>query len=184
MKIISGYLKNRKIKIKSKSEVRPTLNLVREAIFDYISEDITNKTFLDLFAGTGSMSFEALSRGAKKIYQIEKDKSLFIDLKNNLTELKIQKEKYFVKNWNSIIFLKRTKDKFDYIYIDPPYKLEKLYKDILEIIIERKLLTKQGIIILERDKRNKILENKKFNLNLTDERKYGNTIINFLNQIN
>lgn len=170
MRIVSGKLGGRKIIVPS--NIRPTLEKVREAVFSMI--DVKDKKFLDLFAGSGAMGIEAYSRGAKEICFIEKNDRIISILKNNLKDLNVIGR---VIKGNVFSILKTLDEKFDVIFLDPPYDEGYIQKtlDFLKDISED-----DTIIIIESSKR------ETFKLNgfkKIKEKKYGDTIITILKGI-
>ena len=121
MQITGGYLKSRKILSPRTSNVRPTLSQVRESIFSVLFSmmDFEGKKFLDAFAGSGIMGFEALSRGFGSISFIEKDKKTYFLLKDNAKKLDIEAQFFF---GDTTKVLNGCNQCFDVIYIDPPIK--------------------------------------------------------------
>ncbi len=150
MQITGGYLKSRKIDSPKGTNVRPTLSQIRESIFStlYSMMDFNEKIFLDAFAGSGIMGYEAISRGFKNAVFIEKDKKTFALLKANAQKLNINAEFY---SGDTIKVLKNLSQPFDVIYIDPPYQ-SGLYDTVLKTIKENHLLNKSGILITEQQK--------------------------------
>jgi len=150
MHITGGYLKSRKIDSPKGVNVRPTLSQVRESIFStlYSLIDFENKVFLDAFAGSGIMGFEALSRGFSEITFLEKDKKTYFFLKENAQKLNVCAD-FFLGD--SLKILKKIEKKFDIIYVDPPYQ-GGLYDDILGVVKDRNLLREDGFIVLEHPK--------------------------------
>ena len=150
MQITGGYLKSRKIDSPKGANVRPTLSQVRESIFSMLLSliDFEDKTFLDAFAGSGIMGFEALSRGFGNATFIEKDKKTFFQLKDNAKKLGLEPEFYI---GDTLKVLKKLAKYFDVIYVDPPYQ-SGLYDDVLRVINQQKLLNEAGVVILEHPK--------------------------------
>ncbi|PCG20120.1 16S rRNA (guanine(966)-N(2))-methyltransferase RsmD [Brachyspira sp. G79] len=146
MYIISGNKKGRKI-ITPKRDFRPTQSKVREAFFNIVN--VENKTLLDLCSGSGAIAFEALSRNAKHATLIEIDrdavKTIFINAKAIFVN---DNSLYKVKRISALDYVRRTSNKFDIIYFDPPYH-SNIYFDCLNAIIERKLLNNDGILAVE-----------------------------------
>lgn len=163
MHIISGYKKNKKI-IAPKRDFRPTQSKVREALFNII--EVKDKIFLDLCSGSGAIGFEALSREAKYCVFVEIDReavqNIFINAKNIFEN---ESEKYKIKRIAAEDYAKRTNEKFDIIYFDPPYN-SKIYEAVISLIIERNLLNENGYLIVELRYKyyKKFLENYKYNL--------------------
>lgn len=174
MHIISGYKKNKKI-ITPKRDFRPTQSKVREALFNII--EVKDKIFLDLCSGSGAIGLEALSRKAKYCVFIEIDreavKNIFTNAKN-IFEKEI--DKYKIKRISAEDYIKRTNEKFDIIYFDPPYN-SKIYDSVITMIIEKKLLNQNGYLIVELgyEYYKKILEN--FNNIKYDIKIYGESVL-------
>ena len=163
MRVISGKYKGKMINGFNINGTRPTMDRVKESLFGMIQNEINNSICLDLFAGSGSLGIEALSNGAKKCYFIDNNKEIIKILKNNLENID-----------NSIIikddfenFLKTTNQKFDIIFLDPPYKLNLITKAI-DIIVQKELLNENGLIICEYENESIITD-----LELIKEKKYG-----------
>ena len=178
MRIITGNLKGRKILFPDDKKTRPLRDLVKESIFNLIEHSqkfnvqIKDSNVLDLFAGSGSFGSECLSRGSKKVVFIEIYFQAIKTLKTNINNLNIDKkckviEKDFLKepeNFNSL------NEKFNIIFLDPPYK-EKNINKLIEVIISSKILDKNGIIIIHRHKKDDVKISNK--LKILDSRFYG-----------
>ena len=154
MQITGGYLKSRKIISPKGENVRPTLSKTRESVFNVLMNlvDFEEHSFLDLFAGSGIMGFEAISRWFADVVFVEKDRATFNLLKDNLKKLGIDSCKIYCAD--SVRTLKTMSQKFGVIYIDPPYRAN-LYNQVLDIIKTQQILVSDGIIVLEhlRDER-------------------------------
>ena len=173
MKIFSGTHKNRKLIVPK--ETRPTSGLLREALFNICQNYIEGASFLDLFAGSGAMGFEALSRGAKNVVFVDNNKEAIKNIKKNILEFGFEnKTKVFC--YDCIKAIKKIVEKFDIIYIDPPYN-----KGYSEIILEDiDLLKKDGFLFLEESTKVK-LENFK-NLQFVGKKVFGSsTLWKFIN---
>lgn len=145
MRIIGGAHKGRVLKTFKGTEIRPTSDRARQAFFNIFAEKIVGASFLDGFAGTGAMGIEAISRGAKRV--------VFTDLKRASVELINQnlnmiKESATVMVCDLLSYLKTTPERFDFIFLDPPYMTD-LGQKALEIIDKRKLLNEGGQVIFE-----------------------------------
>ena len=145
MRVISGKYKGKKLQGFNIEGTRPTMDRVKESLFAMIQTEIPETKCLDLFAGSGSLGIEAISMGAKSCY--------FID--NNIEAIKVLKEntKMIEEDINIIHsdykkFLHETKEKFDIIFLDPPYN-NKMLNKALKCIEECQVLDKNGIIICE-----------------------------------
>ena len=176
MRIISGSFKGKKIFEPKNSLTRPLKDLTKESIFNIIAHsnklkiNLNNAVVLDLFSGVGSFGIECLSRGVKEVTFVENYKEVLPILKKNLQNLDLNNYKVIEKDIYNLDTLKKLENKFDIIFLDPPYK----YKD-LEVLIERiysnKILNTKGIIIMHRHKKEKDIFPKK--INIIEEKKYG-----------
>ena len=178
MRIISGDLRGSTLYITKDKTTRPLKDMVRESIFNLlihsnkISFQLAQSNVLDLYAGTGSFGLECLSRQAKNVYFVENEKSAFKILKKNIEKLKLgKKTKIFFNDTFSIIKKKNiSQSKFDLIFCDPPFKNTNI-ETLIELIFNRNLLNKNGIIILHRNKN--IKEKLPDYFKILDERIYG-----------
>lgn len=179
MRITSGELKNRRIKSREGRETRPTLERIKEAIYSIIGEKIVDAKFLDLYAGTGNMTFEGISRGAKRAIMIEQDKEAVRIIIENVNHLGIENKCRAYKNdvFRAVEILSRKNEKFDIIFIDPPYK-ENISTKTIEKIFENNLLEEDGIIISEHSVYEK-MPDKIGNFVKYDERNYNKKIVSF-----
>ena len=137
MRVVAGSVKNKKLKTKEGRETRPTLERVKEAIFSIISDEITDSSFLDLYAGTGSIAIEALSRGARRAILIEQDKEALRIIIENINNCGFENISRAYKNdvIRALEILQRKGELFDIIFLDPPYK-ENISFDTLKKISE------------------------------------------------
>ena len=145
MRVLSGKYKNREIKSISDNSVRPTPSSIKKSLFQ-ILEPFNGKKILDLFAGTGSLGIEALSRNALKATFVEKDKRIFKVLSSNLDRL-CHKHEYEIINMDVFSYIKKCSTKYDIIFADPPYN-SVLFKE-LQLKIGN-LLNYKGIFCMER----------------------------------
>ena len=182
MRVISGIARGKKLNSLEGLETRPTLDRVKEAIFNIIQFNIKDAKILDLFSGSGALAIEALSRGAKEALLCDNSKNAIRIINKNIEETKL-KDKARVINNDYIQVLKQLSEeekKYDIIFLDPPYKSNYVLKSI-ENIIDLNLLEDDGIIIVETDDKNKIEEIKKYNnLEVYDIRKYGIVLVIFI----
>lgn len=163
MRIISGKYKGRNIKGYDIDGTRPTMDRVKESLFGIIQNYIPNSVCLDLFAGSGSLGIEAISNGAKVCYFNDSNKEMIKILNENLKGM----DNSIVFNKEYDKFLNEINEKFDVIFLDPPYKMN-LISSSIDIIIKRSLLKEDGIIICEYE-----TEEIECNLKLIKEKKYG-----------
>ena len=188
MRIISGYLKGKKIDLPKDNLTRPLKDMVKESIFNIIHHsnkfrvNLKNANVLDLFSGVGSFGIECLSRGAKKVTFVENYKGVLPILKKNLLNLRS------ISNYNiiedniydeKIIF--KLIEKFNIIFLDPPYRDQNFIK-ILNKINEFNIVDNNGIIILHRHKNEN--DNFPINIKIVEEKKYGISKIIFLSFLN
>ena len=155
IRITGGLNRSRKLNVPTNGLTKPTMDKVRAAVFNALNEDIINKDVLDLFAGSGSYGLEALSRGAKKATFVDKEKEAVEVIKNNVELLKEENAK--IVRDDVISYLRNTKDKFDVIFVDPPYRLE-VYEIVLDLLNKNELLNKNAIIVLESERELNIKE--------------------------
>ena len=149
MRVISGSAKGKKLITSEGLDVRPTLDRVKESVFNMIAFDIPDACVLDLFSGSGALGIEALSRGAMECTFIDISPQSIIITKKNLDATHLS-DSAFVLNADSIEFIKNTDKKFDIIFIDPPYESD-LYTNSLSAIKDSGILNDDGLIVLEYD---------------------------------
>ena len=172
MRIIAGEHGRRRISPPAHMpHTRPTTDVAKEGLFNVISNnlDIEELKTLDLFGGTGSISYELASRGAKDLTVIEKDSKMYEFIKKTAAELKF--ENFKVLKMDVFKFIDHSTDKFDFIFAGPPYALGNI-DDLPKIIFEKQLLNVKGWLVLEHTPRN---DYKKFPF-YAAERNYGTTI--------
>ncbi len=179
MRITAGELKNRKIKSREGRETRPTLERIKEAIFSIIGDKVDGAVFLDLYSGTGNVAIEALSRGAERAVMIEQDKEALRIIIENVNSLNLDDRCRAYKNdaLRGLEILGRKKEKFDIIFLDPPYK-ENISSETIKKICESGVLKEEGIIISEHSVYEK-LPDKIDDFVKYDERNYNKKIVSF-----
>jgi 16S rRNA (guanine966-N2)-methyltransferase len=179
MRIISGLAKGRKILSPVGMNTRPTLDRIKESIFSIIQNKVYGTTALDMFAGTGSLGLEAVSRGAKYCYLVDKGKETYSFLKKNIENLgfKEKAEALNIDSYEALGYLHNKGIVFDLIFIDPPY-LKDMIPPAIQMIYEKNLLNRDGLIVSKIDSSETIYEGNGF-INVFDVRKYGNTTVCF-----
>lgn len=145
MRIISGKYRGKKLKEFELETTRPTTDRVKESIFNLIQFDVANAVVLDLFSGTGALGIEAISRGAKKTFLIDKNLQAIKIIKENLKGIEAD---YQVVNADYASFLNSNKTKFDIVLLDPPYKTN-LGAEAIDFLINNNRINDDGIIIFE-----------------------------------
>jgi len=172
LRIVGGKYKGRVLVEFKGEDIRPTSDMARECLFNILQYKIIGARFLDLFSGTGAMGIEALSRGAKSVTFNDAAKTSLAVLKKNLDKLKVD-EPYSVKNCDAVFLLKSSPEKFDIIYVDPPYKTD---LGVKALEVASLALTDDGIVVFE--------DEKPFNGEIKglikyDQRKYGRVHLTF-----
>lgn len=177
MRVISGEKKGMKLFSTKEQNTRPTEDRIKEALFNILTDIDENSLVLDLFAGTGSIGIEFLSRGVNFAVFSEKSKTNLKCIKDNIrhTNYENKSKIYFGDYINNLENIAKDFSGFDYIFIDPPYEEVKMYYESLELIYRLKLLNRGGIIILES---NSELDLRKYNK--IKEKKYGKKFIYFI----
>ena len=183
MRIISGKARGTKLYTLEGEETRPTLDRVKEALFNIIQGDIQDCVFLDLFAGSGAIGLEAVSRGASKAILCEKSKQAINIIEKNVekthTKEKVELYKTDFKN------LLETKLKYmpDIVYIDPPYKTNYVFEAV-KLLIEKKNIKEQTTVIVETDEEERVLKQLEvLPIKITAQKKYGRVHLIFLQGI-
>ena len=184
MRIISGKARGTKLYTLDGTATRPTLDRVKEPLFNIINFDLEDAVVLDLFAGSGALGLEAISRGAKKVFLCEKNRNAANIVEKNIEKTKFQDQAILIRNdfEKAISFIEQLNEKIDVVFIDPPYKTD-LIKKSLEKILDSDILNDDFIIIAETDEPERILKDINIlNINVFDTRKYGRVSLIFLNR--
>ncbi len=185
MRVIAGEAKGRKLFAPKSHNIRPVLDKVKGAIFNILF-DVSDLRVLDLFAGTGAVGIEALSRGASHATFVDSSFEAISILKKNLEHCKFtERSKIFPRPVPvAIEFYSKNSEQFDLIFVDPPY-LKGLVNQTLNKIASSGILAKKGKVIVEHSPKEPIeLSHQRTNepIILTDTRKYGQTLVSFLCQ--
>jgi len=176
MRIISGIHKGRRIQVPTNITARPTTDFAKEGLFNLLNNiiDFEGIDMLDLFSGTGSIAFEFASREARNVVVVEQSERHCAFIKKTCNELKIGNLQLF--KTDVFDFVGKCKTRFDVIFADPPYALEKL-PQIPDMIFTRQLLKPDGWLILEHSAKNSFEEHPSF----IQHRHYGNVNFSFFN---
>ena len=145
MRVITGKARGRRLETLAGAEVRPTTDKVKESVFSVIQFQIPGRMFLDLFAGSGQMGVEALSRGAKGACFIDSRREAVNIIRKNLSATGLE-ENAEVRSTDAFAYLQGTPEKFDVAFVDPPY-LKGLAKEALELL--PRVMNKGGVIVCE-----------------------------------
>ena len=182
LRIISGKAKGTKLNTLEGLDTRPTLDRIKESLFNILQDKIYDSKVLDLFAGSGALGLEMLSRGAKEAILCDSSYKAIQIIKDNVNRTHFGKQVEIIsKDYKKALNMLKD-EKFDIIFLDPPYKT-KFDIQALEIIIENNILTQEGIIIIETDHKQERYEMlKKMDINVYDLRSYGRVSLFFLNR--
>jgi len=174
MRIVGGTYGGRIFRPGKKFKARPTTDIAKEGLFNILENryDFSNKTVIDLFAGTGSIGYEFVSRGCKSLTLVEGDVNHFRFILEVLETLKIENAKPFKAD--VFKFLKTCPEKFNFIFADPPFDLKK-FEEIPDTILKADILAEDGLFILEHPKEFNFSKHKYFK----EIRKYGKVNFSF-----
>lgn len=174
MRVISGSARGVKLKTVEGLDTRPTTDRVKESIFNLIQFNIQRACVLDLFSGSGALGIEAASRGAEKVFLIEKDANCHDIIQSNLVNTKLTDKVTLIKS-GVISGLKRLNEKFDVIIMDPPYGMNHV-KPVMSSIEDNNLLAEKGIILVEHGINDELPE-KIGTFSRIRQKKYGKILI-------
>lgn len=149
IRIIGGKWRGRKLNVIEAHGLRPTPDRVRETLFNWINQKIIGARCLDLFSGTGALSFEALSRGASEVTTVESNRRA-VDFLIKTSKI-LDSKSHYIECADAISWLKKQTKTFDIIFLDPPFDKGYVEK-CCQIIFEQSLLEKNGIIYIESEK--------------------------------
>ena len=184
MRVISGKARGTKLSSIESLSTRPTLDRVKESLFNIIQNNLRDAVVLDLFAGSGQLGIEALSRGADKAYLCDINRDAVKMIKQNLEKTKLKNKAVVInEDYKKALRTLNTNEKFDIIFIDPPYKEDIAVDSIIDIIHEFRL-KENGIMIIETDEIERDLKeiNKIENIKIIDQRKYGRASLIFIKE--
>ena len=183
MRIVSGFLKGKRLDFLKSTITRPIRDFVKESIFNIIEHNklfntkLKSANILDVYSGVGSFGIECISRGAKTVTFIESNNKALDALNNNLNNLDIEKQAEIFNKQTTLFFNKlHIKNKFDFFFFDPPFA-ENYFIDELKIIKELKIYKKKHLIIIHREMKSKDELNKIINIFLI--KNYGRSKIIF-----
>jgi len=179
MRVVGGAKKGRRLASFKGRSIRPTSDKVREAVFNILPRDFPFRKALDLFAGTGAMGIEALSRGAGYAVFVDNDQASIGIIRKNIETCGLGPASRVLKKdaLDAVRFLSKKGEKFDLIFIDPPYE-SALVEKTLRLVDEEGLLNADGFLVAETSKRSPISPGLT-GLELVDERSYGDTLVYF-----
>ena len=183
MRVISGYLKGRKLEGYRVETTRPTMDRVKESMFASIQSYIEDSVVLDLFCGTGSLGIEAISMSADKCYFVDNNKNIIKYLNKNINDLNIRDKSVIIveKDYReALLYFKNNNIKFNIILVDAPYKME-VMEEVISLVNKYDLLLDSGLLVLEYsfDK----LEEKYKNLELIRYKKYSDKFVSIYRKL-
>lgn len=183
MRIVSGSMRGTKLYTLDGMDVtRPTLDRVKESLFNILNFKIKESIVLDLFAGSGALGLEAISRGAEKTYFCDSSFEAIKIINKNIEKTRCKDKTVVIQKDYKKALEKFANDalKFDIIFLDPPYKTD-YTKESIKLILEKNLLNDDGIIIIETDIEKEVLEKiQDFSVDIYDVRKYGRVSLIFI----
>jgi 16S rRNA (guanine966-N2)-methyltransferase len=179
MRVIGGERKGRRLLVPKGQAVRPTAAKVKESLFNILPHDFTGMKVLDLFAGTGNLSIEALSRGAAKAVLVDASARSATAIRENLRRLRLtaRTEVWVVPATRALRSLAKRGERFDMIFLDPPYD-EGLVEPSLKVLAQGLLLRDMGTVVAEHSTREAVSP-RYGSIVLNDQRRYGDTLLSF-----
>ncbi len=175
MRVISGIYKSRRFDVPRNFKARPTTDFAKENLFNVLSNQIDFEegiTALDLFAGTGSISIELVSRGCDQVVSVEKDRDHYAFICKIMKE--VQTEKCIPIRADVFKFIQNGRGSYDFIFADPPYELKGI-EEIPDLIFNNHLLKEDGLFVLEHGKQNSFENHPRF----VEKRVYGSVNFSF-----
>ncbi len=177
MRIISGKARGTKLYTLEGDVTRPTLDRVKESLFNIIQNDIVGSSFLDMFSGSGAIGLEAASRGAKEVILCEKNKEAISVIKKNIEKTHLDVKLYEMQYEKMLESLNK---KIDITYIDPPYKTDLVYESVKRML-DLDLLGSESLIIVETDEEERVIKQiNELEVEIINKRKYGRVHLIFL----
>lgn len=179
MRIIGGEAKGRRIYLPKGCNIRPTADVIKESLFNSLYS-VEGKLFLDLFAGSGAVGLEALSRGAARVVFIEKNVTLVNAIKRSVKTLRFENraEILGVEAEKGLRMISRRGEEFHILFADPPYE-KGFVEKVLQMISERNLVADDGIIVIQHSIREETEGDPGGSCILRERKRYGETVLSF-----
>jgi len=179
MRVISGKAKGRRLVAPKGGAIRPTADRIKESLFNILPRDFSGMKILELFAGTGNVSIEALSRGAESALLVDASERSARIIRENLRRLELtdRAQMWVMPVRRALNAVGRQGQKFDVIFLDPPYD-QKLVGRSLELIASVDPVYPTGVVVAEHSVRETLKSSYRF-LSLNDQRRYGDTLLTF-----
>ncbi len=155
MRVIAGKYRSRSLRSARGMAIRPTSDRLRETLFNVVAPRVEDSVWLDIFAGTGAVGIEALSRGARMVYFLESSKNAAGVIRANLQSLRIEEGFQVIEREadTALRLLDSQAVACDFCFLDPPYQQEELYEEVLGFLSQSQLLRPESVVIAEHDKR-------------------------------
>lgn len=176
MRVTTGIYRGRKLIENKYEHIRPTADIVKQAVFNKLAFEIPGSKVLDLFCGTGALGIEAISRGASEVVFADKDVRSIGLTKSNLINLKVKENYRVITGDYKTVIRMLNGNKFDVILLDPPYQ-SGVYEDTIKMIYDSKLLSDDGIIVCEHNQKDEFDFSP---FHVMDEKVYGIKKITYL----
>lgn len=175
LRILGGRDKGRILHSPNSKTTRPTQGILRQAVFNICQHSIEGARFLDLFAGSGAMGLEALSRGAAKAVFVEQDKGAARCIRENISLLHMEKEATLISSnlFSALKILGKQKEPFDLVYIDPPYGQPELLIDVLKALEKEDIFAPECTVFIENSTQERELTYESACLKERDVRSFG-----------
>jgi len=175
LRILGGQFKGRILKSPKSSPTRPTQGILRQAVFNICQQQIPDARFLDLFAGSGAMGLEALSRGAELACFVEQNGPAARVIRENIQILQVtdHSELLVMDVFRALKILTKRNETFDTVYIDPPYGQTEMIRDVLQELEKNNLISPKAIVFFEDSTQDKELEYESSRLKLVSARRFG-----------
>ena len=177
MRVIAGKYKGRTLFSPKDQSVRPTTDRIKENVFNLLQSRMNGAAFLDLFGGSGAMTVEALSRGASRAVIADASRESVALIKKNFQKVGVGKEAQLFELSYDLVLKRLAGEKFDIVYLDPPYRAE-YYEDILEGILQNGLLSEGGVVVFEHATERAFPDAEGYRS--LDRRKYGSVTLELL----
>lgn len=180
MRVIAGQAKGKRLKAPPGMNTRPITDMIKEALFNVLGDTVRDSSFLDLFAGSGSVGIEALSRGAKQVVFIDNNSSAVGIIKENIINCGFSKGFSVYRNdvFKALTLFDQRKTKFDLIYVDPPFTIEEIFDQVIYALDHSNILERNGRIILRTQRKKQLTAQ----LNYLEEYRtnnYGESVLHY-----
>lgn len=177
MRIITGKYKGKQLQSSKDQTIRPTTNKIKEYIFDLIDDYLEDAVVLDLFCGSGNLGLESMSRGASSVTFVDNNQGSLRVLRRNLSVVKVE-EPFKIVRKDAVLFLKKNRQPFDLIFVDPPFKWKEFDK-MMPLLFTEDNLTEFGLVVMESEVSHEI-QWKTETYEQLRQKKFDRSVISFL----